>query len=188
MRCKWSFNQEECKEKKKETNQSTFIWHREITFHARIFGGLLRRCIILNNIPKSHHFIYIEISHRFHLQIKRELNRTVKSSKERNECEKISSIRSQSDSLSLKYMWNFACIFFHQFISLARIKMLSTINIFFWSRLLLFGGWPVGNVLVSLVERATDGICYSRKTQSHAVHENRQTTMSTTIWQNMWFY
>lgn len=55
------------KKKKLKTNQSTFIRHRKIAFHARVFGGFLRTGIILNHIPKSHHFIYIEISHRFHL-------------------------------------------------------------------------------------------------------------------------
>lgn len=48
--------------------------------------------------------------------------------------------------------------------------------------------WPGDNVLVSLVERATDGICYSQKRQSHAVHRNRWNTSSTAMWSIDWFY
>lgn len=44
-----------------------FSGHREITFHARIFGHFFRRCIIFDHIPEAHDASYIEISHRFHL-------------------------------------------------------------------------------------------------------------------------
>lgn len=38
--------------------------------------------------------------------------------------------------------------------------------------------WPVDSILVNLDERASDGICYSRKRQLHAAHENRLTAIS----------
>lgn len=54
----------------KTTHMCSFHWNGEITLHARIFSGLLRRRIILHNIPVSHHSVNIKISHRFHLRIK----------------------------------------------------------------------------------------------------------------------
>lgn len=57
--------------KKLKTNQCTFIRHRKVAFHARVFSGFFRTSIVFDHIPKSHHFIYIEISHRFHLYSKK---------------------------------------------------------------------------------------------------------------------
>lgn len=55
-----------------QTYICVFGRHWEVAFHAWIFGCFLRRRIIFNHIPKPHHIIYIEISHRFHLKIKTE--------------------------------------------------------------------------------------------------------------------
>lgn len=45
-----------------------FHRHRKDTFHATIFWQLLRRRIILHDVPESHHPGYIEVSHSLHLQ------------------------------------------------------------------------------------------------------------------------
>lgn len=127
-----------------------FWRNREVTLHARIFKRFLRWCIILNNVPKPHHFIYFEVSHRFHLyknQIKQNGTKIKVTLNELN--------RSNLFQFNMRILIAFFSFFF----------LLNDTTFSIVYRLNWCFHWPVDTISVSPVDRAPDGIYYNRKMQ-----------------------
>lgn len=162
------------------THVGVFCQHWEVTFHARIFGRFFWWCIVFNYIPKSHHIIYIEIPHRFHLQFENKSDGIGHKKKKKISINQIVWFTNLVHWISYVEFG-----FFHQ------IHLIFQTNQFFSGKKKkkkqVIRCSPVDNTLVSRAEMASDGIYYSRKKQQHVAHENHWTTMPASIQRNTLF-